>query len=62
MGLDRPPGGPPRPHRPLAAYAGLALLCALLVGLWWTSYLRNNQLVQQSQALLSRYRADAAGL
>ncbi|GJD45622.1 hypothetical protein AFCDBAGC_3496 [Methylobacterium cerastii] len=43
----------------LSAYGGLAVLCAVLVGLWWTSYLRNGQLVQQSNTLLSKYRGEA---
>ncbi|GJD47750.1 hypothetical protein OPKNFCMD_0460 [Methylobacterium crusticola] len=43
----------------LATYGGLAVLCAGLVGLWWTSYLRNSQLVQQSQTLLTKYRGEA---
>ncbi|MDR7040143.1 type VI secretion system protein ImpL [Methylobacterium sp. BE186] len=44
----------------LAAYGGLALASALLVGLWWTSYLRNSQLVQQSNVLLAKYQGEAA--
>ncbi len=43
----------------LAAYGGLAAVSALAVGLWWTSYLRNIQLVQQSQTQLGKYRAEA---
>lgn len=43
----------------LAAYGGLALASALLVGLWWTSYLRNQQLVTLTNALTNKYRADA---
>ncbi|MFD0937863.1 type VI secretion system membrane subunit TssM, partial [Methylobacterium trifolii] len=44
----------------LAAYAGLALGSALLVGLWWTSFLRNEQLVTITNGLTGKYRADAA--
>ncbi|WP_267359722.1 MULTISPECIES: type VI secretion system membrane subunit TssM [unclassified Methylobacterium] len=44
----------------LGAYAGLALGAALLVGLWWTSFLRNNQLISLTNGLTSKYRADAA--
>ncbi|CAO4176415.1 type VI secretion system membrane subunit TssM [Methylorubrum aminovorans] len=44
----------------LGAYGGLALASALLVGLWWTSYLRNSQLVQQSNALLGKYQGEAS--
>ncbi|WP_164079392.1 hypothetical protein, partial [Stenotrophomonas maltophilia] len=44
----------------LGAYAGLALASAVLVGLWWTSFLRNGQLVALTNALTGKYRADAA--
>lgn len=44
----------------MAAYAGLALAAALLVGLWWTSFLRNSQLIALTNGLTSKYRADAA--
>ena len=44
----------------LSAYAGLALASAVIVGLWWTSFLRNGQLVALTNALTGKYRADAA--
>ncbi len=44
----------------MAAYAGLALAAPLLVGLWWTSFLRNSQLIALTNGLTSKYRADAA--
>ncbi|WP_020096101.1 type VI secretion system membrane subunit TssM [Methylobacterium sp. 285MFTsu5.1] len=44
----------------LGAYAGLAVASAILVGLWWTSYLRNSQLVQQSNTLLAKYQGEAS--
>ncbi|MGV7031525.1 type VI secretion system membrane subunit TssM [Methylobacterium symbioticum] len=44
----------------LAAYSGLALAAAILVGLWWTSFLRNGQLVALTNGLTGKYRADAA--
>ncbi len=43
----------------VAAYASIAVISAALVGLWWTSYLRNNQLIQQSNTQLAKYRGDA---
>ncbi|MDB5510574.1 MAG: type secretion protein IcmF [Enterovirga sp.] len=43
----------------VASYGGLAVVCATLVGLWWTSYLRNSQLVQQSNTGLNKYRGEA---
>lgn len=43
----------------LGTYAGLALGAALLVGLWWTSFLRNGQLITLTSSLTSKYRADA---
>ncbi|MDP4024936.1 type VI secretion system membrane subunit TssM [Methylobacterium sp. NEAU 140] len=44
----------------LSAYAGLAAGSAILVGLWWTSFLRNGQLVALTGALTGKYRGDAA--
>jgi type VI secretion system protein ImpL len=43
----------------VAGYASIALISATLVGLWWTSYLRNNQLIQQSNTQLTKYRGEA---
>ncbi|GJD74800.1 type VI secretion system membrane subunit TssM [Methylobacterium goesingense] len=43
----------------LGAFGGLALASAVLVGLWWTSYLRNEQLVNLSNTLLAKYRGEA---
>ena len=43
----------------MGTYAALAVVCAVMVGLWWTSYLRNNQLIQQSNTLLTKYRGEA---
>lgn len=43
----------------LAAYGTLAVASATLVGLWWTSYLRNTQAVDLSNALLGKYRGEA---
>ncbi|GLS42217.1 type VI secretion system membrane subunit TssM [Methylobacterium brachythecii] len=44
----------------LGAYGALALASAVLVGLWWTSYLHNGQLVALTNSLTNKYRADAA--
>lgn len=44
----------------LGGYAGLAFAAALLVGLWWTSFLRNSQLITLTNGLTGKYRADAA--
>ena len=44
----------------LSGYGGLALASAVLVGLWWTSFLRNEQLVTLTNGLTGKYRADAA--
>ncbi|ACL57989.1 type VI secretion system membrane subunit TssM [Methylobacterium nodulans] len=41
------------------AYAGLALAAALAVGLWWTSFLRNEALSGQAAAGAAKYRAEA---
>ena len=46
----------------LGAYGALAIACALAVGLWWTSYLRNNQLIGLSNSLLAKYRGEATEL
>ena len=43
----------------IAGYASIALVSATLVALWWTSYLRNNQLVAQSNTQLTKYRGEA---
>ena len=43
----------------LATYGGLAVLSAVLVGLWLTSYLRNTQLIQLTDTLLAKYRGEA---
>ena len=43
-----------------AACAALALGAGLLVGLWWTSYLRNQQLATITNALVGKYQTDAA--
>ncbi len=46
----------------IAGYAALGLASATLVGLWWTSYLRNSQLVAQSNTALTKYRGEATDI
>lgn len=43
----------------LATYAGLALVCAVMLALWSTSYLRNEQLIGLTNTLLAKYRGEA---
>ena len=43
----------------LACFGALALVSAITVGLWWTSFLRNAQLVTLTNALTAKYRGDA---
>jgi type VI secretion system protein ImpL len=43
-----------------ATYAGFAAAAAVLVGLWWASFLRNDSLIDQSNAQVAKYAVDAA--
>lgn len=43
----------------LSAFGALALASSVMVGLWWTSYLRNEQLISLSNTLLGKYRGEA---
>jgi type VI secretion system protein ImpL len=46
----------------IASYAAITLVTVALAGLWWTSYVRNKELVAQTDAAIADYRTAAGSL